>query len=65
LFLLQFAEKGGFEEIRKIIESEEKVTAPVSTYHWVVPENMRTPTTGGILEFRGIRGGCRSWNSMG
>ena len=20
--------------------------------HWVVPENIRTPTTGGILEFR-------------
>ena len=25
-------------------------------FHWVVPENIRTPTMGGILEFR-IHGG--------
>ena len=49
----------------------------ISSLKWVVPENIRTPTTDGILEFRmhggffglefrvrgGGGGGCWDWNS--
>ena len=41
-------------------------TLAITAYYWVVPENIRTPTTDGILEFRmhgGGGGGSLAWNS--
>ena len=35
----------------------------ISSLKWVVPENIRTPTTDGILEFRMHGGGSLAWNS--
>ena len=32
-------------------------TLAITAYYWVVPENIRTPTTDGILEFRMHGGG--------
>ena len=35
-------------------------TLAITAYYWVVPENIRTPTTDGILEFR-MHGGGVLW----